>query len=104
AIIVSTLSYVIDFLNLPKEIKDAFNKQVLIAMAAPPIKFHRDMDPTSDKYLVYLYEYQQAFYHIYHSNFIAEHSNNKKTNFVDAYNELKQHYSGNVNSKQKLTE
>ncbi|CAG8856340.1 39357_t:CDS:2, partial [Gigaspora margarita] len=32
------------------------------------------------------------------------HSNNEKTNFVGAYNELKQHYSGNVNSKQKLTE
>ncbi|CAG8851264.1 10582_t:CDS:1, partial [Gigaspora margarita] len=60
AIIVSILSYVIDFSNLPKEIKDAFNKQVLIAMAALPIKFHRDMDSTSDKYLVYLYEYQQA--------------------------------------------
>ncbi|CAG8544168.1 13332_t:CDS:2 [Racocetra fulgida] len=53
------LSYVIDFSNLPKEIKDAFNEQALIAMTAPPIKFHQDMDPTSDQYLVYLYENQQ---------------------------------------------
>ncbi|CAG8514059.1 14894_t:CDS:2 [Dentiscutata heterogama] len=48
------LSYVIDFSNLPKEIKDAFDEQALIAMMAPPIKFHRDMDPTSEKYLEYL--------------------------------------------------
>ncbi|CAG8734277.1 14885_t:CDS:2 [Gigaspora margarita] len=53
------LSYVIDFSNLPKEIKNAFDEQALIAMTAPPIKFHRDMDPTSEKYLVYLYENQQ---------------------------------------------
>ncbi|CAG8652073.1 7333_t:CDS:2, partial [Racocetra persica] len=34
------LSYVIDFSNLPKEIKDAFDELALIAMTAPPIKFH----------------------------------------------------------------
>ncbi|CAG8779450.1 17458_t:CDS:2, partial [Racocetra persica] len=54
------LSYVIDFSNLPKEIKDVFDKQVLIAMTASSIKFYRDMDPTSEKYLEYLYENQQT--------------------------------------------
>ncbi|CAG8750509.1 40172_t:CDS:2 [Gigaspora margarita] len=34
------LSYMIDFSNLPKEIKDAFNEQALIAMTALPIKFY----------------------------------------------------------------
>ncbi|CAG8736994.1 8129_t:CDS:2, partial [Racocetra fulgida] len=53
------LSYVIDFSNLPKEIKDAFDEQALIAMTAPPIKFYRDMDPSSEEYLVYLYKNQQ---------------------------------------------
>ncbi|CAG8595002.1 14334_t:CDS:2, partial [Racocetra fulgida] len=53
------LSYVIDFSNLSKEIKDAFDEQALIAMTAPPIKFHRDMDPTSEKYLEYLFKNQQ---------------------------------------------
>ncbi|CAG8762229.1 7480_t:CDS:2 [Dentiscutata erythropus] len=54
------LSYVVDFSNLSKEIKDAFDEQVLITMTTPPIKFYRDMDPTSEKYLVYLYENQQV--------------------------------------------
>lgn len=53
------LSYVIDFSNLPKEIKDAFDEQALIVMTVPPIKFNRDMDPTSEKYLEHLYENQQ---------------------------------------------
>ncbi|CAG8851958.1 7108_t:CDS:1, partial [Gigaspora margarita] len=30
--------------------QDAFDEQALITMTAP-IKFHRDMDPTSGKYL-----------------------------------------------------
>ncbi|CAG8581635.1 14064_t:CDS:2 [Dentiscutata erythropus] len=54
------LSYVADFSNLPKEIKDAFDEQMLITMTAPPIKFYRDMDPISEKYLVNLYENQQV--------------------------------------------
>ncbi|CAG8652208.1 18840_t:CDS:2 [Racocetra persica] len=48
------LSYVIDFSNLPKEIKNTFDEQALIAITAPLIKFYRDMDPTSEKYLAYL--------------------------------------------------
>ncbi|CAG8834629.1 27050_t:CDS:1, partial [Racocetra persica] len=39
--------------------KNAFDEQALIAMTAPPIKFYRDMDPTSEKYFAYLYENQQ---------------------------------------------
>ncbi|CAG8454814.1 7985_t:CDS:2 [Dentiscutata heterogama] len=54
------LSYVVDFSNLSKEIKDAFDEQMLITMTAPPIKFYRDMDPTLEKYLVNLYENQQV--------------------------------------------
>ncbi|CAG8543349.1 36618_t:CDS:2 [Gigaspora margarita] len=54
------LSYVVDFSNLPKEIKNAFDEQALITMAAPPIKFYRDMDPTSEKYLEYLYKNQKV--------------------------------------------
>ncbi|CAG8847549.1 33286_t:CDS:2, partial [Racocetra persica] len=53
------LSYVINFSNLPKKIKNAFDEQALIAMTALPIKFHRDMDPTLEKYLASLYENQQ---------------------------------------------
>ncbi|CAG8848639.1 6755_t:CDS:2, partial [Gigaspora margarita] len=53
------LSYVVDVSNLLKEIKSAFDEQALITMVAPPIKFYREMDPTSEKYLVYLYKNQK---------------------------------------------
>ncbi|CAG8449697.1 10809_t:CDS:2, partial [Dentiscutata heterogama] len=46
--------------------------------------------------------HEYLVYHIYHGNFIAEHLNNEKTNFVGAYNQLKQSYL--ESNKQKLTE
>ncbi|CAG8558254.1 264_t:CDS:2, partial [Cetraspora pellucida] len=43
-------------IDVVKTICYAFDKQALIAMMAPPIKFHQNMDPTSEKYLEYLYK------------------------------------------------